>query len=86
MGNYWLKAVPPRTRGLITYYLLIFLVLGLWSMAIPLMFSLWNLTYLAWASGFVSVAFFALFSVFIYRPYWEFRKAQSRSSQTSTTP
>jgi hypothetical protein len=82
IGNYWLKTAPQRTKGLIIYYFLAFLGMGLWGMVIPLMLSLWNLTFLAWASGFVSVLFFAVFCVFIYRPYWKFRKTQSRSSQT----
>jgi len=82
LGNYYVKSVPPRTRGLIIYYSSIFLCLGLWGVAIALMFFLWNLTYLAWASGLVSMLFLVVLVVFVYKPYWEFRKAQSRSSQT----
>jgi len=82
LGNYYIKNVPPRTRGLIIYYSLLFLGLGLWGIALALIFFLWNLTYLAWASAFVSMLFLAVTIVFIYKPYWEWRKAQFRSSQT----
>jgi membrane protein implicated in regulation of membrane protease activity len=46
-------------------------------MAVVVMFLLWDLTFLALASGFALAVALSLFYVFGWKPYIKFRKVQS---------
>jgi len=75
--SYCIKAVPPEAKGRHT---LMWLWLGgftLWGLSIVLMFTLWNLTYLAVATGTMYVVYTILSVIFIWKPAMEhFRKAR----------
>lgn len=50
------------------------LSIGLWGVAVVLMFLLWNLIYLALASGVVWALANTVAFIFIMKPYWKFYK------------
>jgi hypothetical protein len=68
---YCIKDVPPDAKGRKTGVVLWFTSFSLWGIAILLMFLIWNLTYLAIASGLVFAMFDVLTLVFIYKPFIE---------------
>jgi len=78
--SYCVKTVPPEwkkrreRRFLIGPFLLSFTSFGI---AIVLMFLLWNLTYLALASGLMYALFTALTAIFIWKPTLEMMFKQS---------
>jgi len=68
---YCVKAVPSEIRGRRTLMWLTLLSFSLWGLAIVLMFLLWNLVYLALASGIMCAFFIVLDYIFVVRPYVE---------------
>ena len=69
--SYCIKAVPPEAKGRRIVMWLWFSSFGLWGVAIVLMFLLWNLTYLAMASGIVYILFTLLTIIFVWKPVLE---------------
>jgi len=61
---YCIKEVPPETKMRPRVMWLFYISFNLWSIAVVLMFLLWNLTYLALASGIM----YALFIILGYIP------------------
>lgn len=74
---YHCRSVPPLTRGMAIASRLWFSSFGLLCIAVTIMFLLWNLTYLAFASGLALVLVLILFYTFAWKPYIKFRKVQS---------
>ena len=71
------RKVPPLTRAIAIDNGLISLGVCLWGVAVTLMFLLWDLTFLAIASGVVWAAFMASDYIFIMKPFQEHRKTIS---------
>jgi len=76
---YYCKNIPPLTTRLHLSSRLWFLSFGLLCMAVTTMFLLWNLTYLALASGIALVLVTIIFYRFAWKPYMKFRKIQPPS-------
>lgn len=72
--TFCVKAVPPEAKGRRTIMWLWVLVFSLWGLAIVLMFFLWNLMYLALASGVTYVLFTILDYIYIWKPFIELSK------------
>jgi hypothetical protein len=72
--SYCVKAVPPEAKGRRTAMWLWLLGFSLWGIAIVLMFTLWNLTYLAMATGAMYAVFTILSAIFIWKPTIELYK------------
>jgi len=68
---YCVRGVPPEARGRRSLGLLLFSGFSLWGLVIVLMFLLWNLTYLALASGTVYALFTILAFIYIWKPALE---------------
>jgi ABC-type siderophore export system fused ATPase/permease subunit len=81
---YHCRNVPPLTRGMAIASRLWFSSFGLLCIAVTIMFLLWNLTYLAFASGLALVLVLVLFYVFAWKPYIKFRKVQSPWCKSKT--
>ena len=77
---YYCKNAPPLTRRLRLTSRLWFLSFGLLCMAVTIMFLLWNLTYLALASGITLVLIILIFYRLAWKPYIRFRTTQSPST------
>jgi hypothetical protein len=54
------------------FHWVLILSIGLWGVAVVLMFLLWNLIYLALASGVVWALANIVALIFIMKPYWKF--------------
>jgi hypothetical protein len=74
---YHCKNIPPLTKGLRLTSRLWFSSFALLCMAVTTMFLLWNLTYLALASGIALGLIVAIFYRFAWKPYMKFRTTQS---------
>jgi len=72
--GYCVRKAPPEARGRRTLMLLMLLSFSLWGLAIVLMFFLWNLMYLALASGTLYASFTILAYIFIWKPGIEYSK------------
>ena len=71
---YFCKRVPPLSKRIIALNTLHWLVCILEGLTVPLLFALWNLPLLAFASGIVWVLFTIADIVFIIRPFRKYRK------------
>ena len=77
---YCVRAVPTEIRGRRTLMWLMLLSFSMWGVAIVLMFLLWNLTYLALASGIMCAFFIVLDYIFVVKPYVELsRRIRAKS-------
>jgi hypothetical protein len=66
---YFCKKVPPKTKQLSTFNLLTLVSYVLLGVTVILMFLLWNLIYLALASGIVWALFIISFYIFVWKPF-----------------
>jgi hypothetical protein len=73
---YYCRNIPPLVARLRLSSRLWFSSFGFLCMAVVVMFLLWDLTYLALASGLTLGLAFSLFYVFGWKPYIKFRKRQ----------
>jgi hypothetical protein len=74
---YYCRNIPPLVRRLRFSSRLWFSSFGFLCMAVVVMFLLWDLTFLALASGLTLAVALSLFYVFGWKPYIKFRKVQS---------
>ena len=76
---YCIKEVPPETKMRRKVAWLYYLSFSLWGVAIVLMFLLWNLTYLALASGIMYALFTILGYILVFKSILELsRKLRSQ--------
>jgi len=75
--TYFMKNIPPLSKRRTAFNLAILLVLSMSGVAIILMFLLWNLVYLALASGVVWVSYVISVLVFIVKPFQVYREKVS---------
>lgn len=73
---YYCRNIPPLRARLGLSSRLWFSSFGFLCMAVVVMFLLWDLTYLALASGLALAVALSLFYVFGWKPYIKFRKSQ----------
>lgn len=75
--TYFMKNVPPLSKRRTAFNLAILLVFSMSGIAIILMFLLWNLVYLALASGVAWVSYVVSVLVFVVKPFQAYRKKVS---------
>jgi len=66
---YFCRNVPPKTKQLSIFNLLTVMSYILLGVTVILMFLLWNLIYLALASGIVWALFIISFYIFVWKPF-----------------
>jgi hypothetical protein len=66
---YFCRNVPPKTKQLSLFNLLTLVSYVLLGVTVILMFLLWNLIYLALASGIVWALFIISFYIFVWKPF-----------------
>ena len=71
---YFCRKVPPLSKRTATNNIILYLVTLLFLLSLPMMFLLWNLTFLAITTAVMWVVYCIAVIMMIIRPFREFRK------------